>query len=89
MMNTDVMRQLVAEAELGDRSMPTAVRGVRLWNGDPTSLVDIWYSANAIYRFTQNATPVFLRLSWAEDRQQAEIEAELEVILTLHCTKVY
>ena len=87
MMNMDVMRRLVAEAETGDCAMPTAHAALSHWDFDSGTLKDLRYSANAIYTFRQYGAPRILRLSHAGDgvhaRTRAHIEAELDFILYL------
>ena len=53
MMNMDVMRRLVAEAETGDCAMDTAHAALAHWDFDAGTLQDWRYSANAIYAFKQ------------------------------------
>lgn len=80
MMNTDIMRQLVAEAESGNQDMPTATAAARLWGYDDATLEDFRYSANAIYTFRQQGTRRFMRLTWAGDKPVEHIEAELDFL---------
>jgi len=87
MMNMDVMRRLVAEAETGDRAMPTAHAALAYWNFDAGTLKDLRYSANAIYTFKEHGVPRILRLVHADDgvcaRAREDIEAELDFIAYL------
>ena len=86
MMNTDIMRELVAEAELGTRDMPTATAAAALWGFDDASLRDLRYSSNAIYIFKQQDIPRFMRLSWSGDCSKELLQAELDYLtfLTQH-----
>ncbi len=83
-MNMDVMRQLVAEAELGARDMSTAHAALAHWVFDAGSLKDLRYSANAIYVFKQVGSPRILRLVHAGDgicgRTCQHIQAELDFV---------
>ncbi len=83
MMNTDVMRQLVAEAESGDKAMPTARAAARLWSYDDSTLEDFRYSANAIYTFRQHGIRRFMRLTWEGDKAVEHIAAELDYLAYL------
>jgi Ser/Thr protein kinase RdoA (MazF antagonist) len=83
MMNTDIMRQLVAEAESGTKEMPTATRAAGFWGFDKGSLFDFRYSANAIYTFKQQGTRRFMRLTWTGDRSVEQLEAELDYLIYL------
>ena len=84
MMNRDIMRRLVAEAETGDKAMPTAHAALAHWNFDTGTLKDWRYSANAIYGFEQHSVTRILRLAVAGNgghaRSLEEIEAELDFI---------
>ena len=84
MMNLDIMRRLVAEAETGDQSMPTARSALAHWDFDAGTLKALRYSANAIYTFEQHGVTRFLRLAVAGDgvhaRSRNDIEAELDFI---------
>ena len=80
MMNTDIMRQLVAEAELGEKDMPTASAAAALWGYDDASLRDLRYSTNAIFIFRQQDVPRFMRLSWSGDHTREELYAELDYL---------
>jgi Ser/Thr protein kinase RdoA (MazF antagonist) len=80
MMNTDVMRKLVAEAELGKRDMPTATAAAAYWGFEQGTLTDVRYSANAIYFFKQRDVPCFMRLTWSGDRSREQLEAELDFL---------
>jgi Ser/Thr protein kinase RdoA (MazF antagonist) len=83
MMNTDIMRQLVAEAELGAKAMETGKAAANLWEYDEGTLADFRYSANAIYTFLLNGLQRFMRLTWIGDRQRADLEAELDFLTYL------
>ncbi len=80
MMNTDIMRQLVAEAELGNQDMVTAASAAALWGYDDASLRDLRYSANAIYIIKQQDIPRFMRLSWSGDHTLEQLQAELDYL---------
>ncbi|MBN1872788.1 MAG: phosphotransferase [Anaerolineae bacterium] len=84
MMNLNVMRQLVAEAEIGAKDMPTAHAALAHWDYDVGTLQHLRYSANAIYTFEQQGVPRILRLVHAGDgingRTYEHIQAELEFI---------
>lgn len=80
MMNTDIMRQIVAEAEKGDGAMPTATQAAQLWEFDPATLRDFRTSANAIYTVYDHEARRFLRLTWAQDRPRDALEAEMDYL---------
>ena len=84
MMNMDVMRRIVAEAETGDKAMRTAHAALAHWDFDTSTLKDWRYSANAIYGFKQRGVTRVLRLAIAGDgiraRSREDIEAELDFI---------
>ena len=80
MMNTDIMRELVAEAELGAKDMQTATAAASLWGFDDATLLDLRYSSNAIFVFRHQDVPRFMRLSWSGDRSEELLQAELEYL---------
>jgi len=83
MMNFDVMRRLVAEAETGAMDMPTAQSALAHWGNDAGTLRHLRYSATAIYTFQQAGARRILRLSHPGDRARDQIQAELDFITYL------
>jgi Ser/Thr protein kinase RdoA (MazF antagonist) len=83
MMNLEIMRQLVAEAETGSQSMPTAHAAAVRWQPDPGPLRVWCYSSNALYLFRQADHERVLRLSYSGDRTRTLIRAELDFVIYL------
>jgi Ser/Thr protein kinase RdoA (MazF antagonist) len=91
MMNLEIMRLLVAEAEAGSetgpRAMPVAGAAAARWGLDPGSLQAWCYSSNAIYLFRQAGQERVLRLAHNgdrnRDRNRGLIQAELDLVVYL------
>jgi Ser/Thr protein kinase RdoA (MazF antagonist) len=65
-----------------------ALEAVRLWRGEPDSLLQVSDSANHVFSFFASGQPLFLRLTSSRDRTLEQIEAELNFINYLHRGRV-